>query len=146
MGIETIALVTGGLQLASGVMQYTQQKKADKAAKQAADAQAAQAEADAARAAQEELATAEATRKQQRLAFLKSGVDLSGSPLLVMEETRNKGNENAKNTIDSASARAKSLREQGAVGRASLIGTLSETASNVAGTYTNYQLMKKQIA
>lgn len=146
MGIETAALVLGGLQVANGVMGYVQQKKADKAAKIAGDQQAAQAEADAARAAQEELATSEATRKQQRMAFLKSGVDLSGSPLLVMEETRNKGNENAKNTIDSANAKANLLRQQGSVGRASLIGSAADTASSVAGSYTSYSLLKKQLA
>lgn len=147
MGIDpvTMFIASTALQVGSGIMQYSQQKKADKAARQAAEEQARLTEQDAKRAAQEELATAEATRKAQRMAYLKSGVDLEGSPLLVMEETRAKGAENAQNVTDRAKSQADLYRKQGAVGRASLVGTLASTGSSVASSYTNMQLLKKQL-
>lgn len=146
MGIETIALVAGGLQVAQGVAGYVQQKKADSAARRAANAEAAIMEQDAQRAALQEKIEADKVRQQQRVAFLTSGVDLSGSPLLLMEETRNKGNENAKNVTDSASARASLVRQQGSVKRASLIGSAINTGANVANTYMNYKTVNRQIS
>lgn len=146
MGIETALIASAVMSGVSGIAQYSQQKKADKAAKRAAETQATLMEEDAKRAAQQELATAEDARKKQRMAFLKSGVDLTGSPLLVMEETRDKGLENAKNVTESAKARADLTRQQGSVGRASLIGTVADIGSSAAGSYANYSLMKKQLA
>lgn len=146
MGFETaLFAVSAGLQVASGFMQYSQQKKADKAAKQAAFAEAALMEEDAKRAALQEKIEAEKARKQQKMAYLASGVDLVGSPLLVMEETRNKGEENAKNIIDSAAARASLTRQQGSVKRASLVGTMADTVGGLTSTYTNYKMVNKQI-
>lgn len=133
MGIDPVSmfLVSAGLQVASGFASYAQQKKADKAARNAANEQARLMEEDADRAALQERIEADKVRKTQKIAYLTSGVDLEGSPLLVMEETRNKGEENAKNIKESGYARAKLTREQGAVGRASLIGTLSDTVGGL---------------
>lgn len=152
MGVDPVSMAliaSVGSSIIGGISQYSQQKKADKAARQEAEIQAQLTEADAKRAAQQELATADATRKQQRMAFLKSGVDLAGSPLLVMEQTRDKGIENAKNVTESAQTRADLMRRQGSQGRASLTGTLTGITSSVAGSYASYsnnQLLKKQIA
>lgn len=147
MGIDPISMlvISAGLQVAGGFMQYSQQKKADKAAKNAAFEEARLAEEDANRAALQEKIEADKTRKIQKMAYLSSGVDLSGSPLLVMEETRNQGNENAKNIKDSGYARADLTRKQGSVGRASLVGSVVNTASGLANTYTNYQTVNKQV-
>lgn len=46
---------------------------------------------------------AEGARRQQKLAYLKSGVSLSGSPLLLLEETRQRGISNA-NAIEASNA------------------------------------------
>ncbi len=146
MGIETVLIASAVMSGVSGIAQYSQQKKADKAAKQAGDEQARLMEQDAKRAAQEELAIADDARKTQRMAFLKSGVDLEGSPLLVMEETRAKGAENAKNLIEATQSRADLTRKQSSVGRASLVGTVANIGQSAAGSYTNYSLLKKQIA
>jgi hypothetical protein len=145
MGIETMFIISAGLQVASGIMGYTQQKKADKAAKNAAYAEAAMMEEDAKRAALQERMESDRVRKMQKVAYLTSGVDLEGSPLLVMEETRNKGEENAKNVTESAAARASLTRQQGSVGRASLVGSLANTASGLTSTYTNYATINKQV-
>lgn len=145
MGMEVLFLVSAGLQVASGLASYSQQKKADKAAKAAANEEARLMEEDASRAALQEKQEAERVRKVQKMAYLASGVDLTGSPLLVMEETRNKGEENAKNVVESAKARADLTRMQGSVGRASLLGSLSDTASGLTSTYTNYAMVNKQV-
>lgn len=150
-------LISAGMQVVSGISGYMEQKKADKAEKRAyeeslriANEQAALDKADADRAAQEELAESDKARKMQQMLFLKSGVDLTGSPLLVMEETRAKGAENAKNIRDSQAARSNLAIQSAAanrpVSRASLTRSIAETGSNVAGSYTDYSLLKKQLA
>lgn len=157
MGIETMFLVSAGLQVASGFMQYQQEKKADKANQRAyqesikiAREQAALDKADTDRAAQEELDQAHKAEHLQKMLFLKSGVDLTGSPLLVMEETRKKGAENAKNVKDSGYGRAdlmvRSAKANKPINRASFLNTALDTANSVAGGYSDYQIMKKQIS
>lgn len=157
MGIETIALISAGMQVVSGIMQYSQQKKADKAAKNAYDEsvniakqQAALDKADADRAAQQELTDAEKARKEQKMLYLASGVDLTGSPLLVMEETRKKGDENAKNIRDSQSARSnlyvQSAKANAPISRASLTNTALDVGTGLAKGYNDYSLLKKQLA
>lgn len=156
MGIETMLIVSAVSTVASGVMQYAQQKKADKAEKAAyaeslriANEQSALDKADADRAAQAELDDAEKTRKLQKMLYLKSGVDLTGSPLLVMEETRKKGEENAQNIRDSQAARSNLAIQSAAankpISRASLIGTAADVTKGVAGSYTDYSILKKQL-
>lgn len=132
-----------GIQVVSGFSQYSEQKKADRAARDAANQQAQLTEADAAVAADKELMAAESARKSQLMAYLSSGVTLAGSPLLVMEDTRAKGKENAKNINDSAKAKADLLRQQGSVGRASLLGTVADTGANLMGTYSSYSAINK---
>lgn len=157
MGIETMFLVSAGLQVASGFMQYSQQKKADKAEKRAyeeslriAREQGELDKQDAERAAREELAEADRARKLQKMAYLKSGVDLTGSPLLVMEETRSKGEENAKNIRDSQKARSnlayQSVAANKPVSRASLVNTALDVGAGIAGGYNDYSVLKKQLA
>lgn len=159
MGLDpvTMFIASAALQVGSGLLQYSQQKKADKAEQRAyqeslkiAREQAALDKADAERAAQAELEDARKHEKLQKMLYLKSGVTLEGSPLLVMEETRAKGAENAKNIRDSAASRA-NLAIRGAaankpVKRASLINTGLDVASGVTSSYTDMQLLKKQLA
>jgi multidrug efflux pump subunit AcrA (membrane-fusion protein) len=157
MGLETVALISAGMQVASGFMQYQQQKKADKAADRAyqesiriAKDQARLDKEDADRAARGELEEAQKHEKLQKMLYLKSGVDISGSPLLVMEETRAKGNENAKNIRDSASSRAnlaiRSAKANKPVSRASLVNTALDVGGGLASGYNDYSLLKKQLA
>lgn len=149
-------LLTVGSQVASGFMQYQQQKKADKAEKRAYEEslritqQQADLDAkDADRAAKAELEDAERVRKMQKMAYLKSGVDLTGSPLLVMEETRAKGEENAKNIRDSQKARANLAMQSAAAGRpvsrASIVNTALDVGAGVAKSYNEYDALKRQL-
>lgn len=155
MGLPFAAIAA--FQVVQGFMGYQQQKSADKAQKQAYNESlritAEQNELDrqdAERAAQAELDDAQKHEKLQKMLYLKSGVDLTGSPLLVMEETRAKGIENAKNVRESASARAnlamRSAQANKPVARASLVSSLAGTASSVSDSYTDYSLLKKQLA
>lgn len=157
MGLETMFLISAGMQVASGFMQYSQQKKADKAEKRAyeeslriAREQADLDRKDAERAAQAELEESERTRKLQKMMYLKSGVDLTGSPLLVMEETRAKGAENAKNVLDSQKARSnlaiQSVAANKPVKRASLVNTAMDVGTGLTSSYSDYSLLKKQLA
>lgn len=147
MGFDpvTMFIISAGMQVAQGISQYSQQKKADKAARAAAEQQAALMEKDSEIAANAELAEAERHRRMQKMLFLKSGVTLEGSPLLVMEETRAKGEENAKNVREGGQARADLTRQQGSVKRASLTSTALSTAAGISGSYSDMQILKKQL-
>ena len=133
-----------GLQAVSGLLEYQQAKRADSVAKKTAYAEANILEADSRVAAREELLMADKAKHSQAMAYLKSGVDLAGSPLLVMEETRNKGIENMQNTLDSAKRKASLIRMQGSVKRASLVNTALSTGVGMNNTYLNSQLLKQQ--
>lgn len=159
MGIDpvTMMIVSAASQAIGGFMQYSEQKKADKANKRAyeesvriAREQGELDKQEADRAARLELEDSQKHAKLQQMLYLKSGVDLTGSPLLVMEETRAKGEENAKNVRDSAASRANLAVQSAAankpVKRASLIGTMAETAAGISGSYNDYTVLKKQLA
>lgn len=158
MGFDPVTMfaISAAMQVGSGIMEYTQQRKADKAEKRAyqesvriAREQADIDKADAERAAREELNEADRTRKLQKMMYLRSGVDLEGSPLLVMEETRDKGAENAKNVRDSQAARSnlavRSVAANKPVARASLVNTALSVGQGVAGSYNDYSILKKQL-
>lgn len=139
MGVET-ALIAGialsaGASVAGGFA-------ADKASKKEANALN-----DQAGIAQDE-ATAEANRRatevrqfqrRQKLAFLKNGVTLEGSPLLILDETLASGQEEVDAIMKRGTAQAKLLRENAAQarnkGRAALIGGIGSAASTVIGGY-----------
>lgn len=159
MGVDpfTMFIVSAAMQVGSGIMEYSQQRKADKAEKRAyneslriAREQAEIDKADAERAARAELDEADRTRKLQKMMYLRSGVDLEGSPLLTMEETRNKGQENAQNVRDSQAARSnlaiQSVAANKPVSRASLTNTALSVGQGIAGGYNDYSVLKKQLS
>ena len=135
MGVDPISIAFFATKAFSAIKGYSAQKKAAKAQKRANEAsmQAAQEEARLARedaqfAAEQERKEAARTRGAQIAAFLRSGVTLDGSPLLVTSETTEQGNRNAQNQIDNAESRARStiLRGQAnqqPVEKADLFGT-----------------------
>ncbi len=129
MAVSAIGSIAGGI-------------AAQRAAEDEADALAAQ----AAMLRQEALEEAERIDKEhtrflarQSLMFLKGGVSLSGSPLLVLEETREEREKRVQAQIDranalytygmSAAARAKSQ------GRSALIGGVLGAATSTATMY-----------
>ncbi len=127
MGIEPAILMAAastGLSLMQGMSAQSEAAAQTKAlyAKTTADIQE-QTRQSVRQAAQEKTA-AEGARRQQKLAYMASGVSLSGSPLLVLEETRQKGLANAQEIMDAntaytkstgleTGAQAKSFRSQG---------------------------------
>lgn len=72
----------------------------------------------------------------QKSAFLKNGVTLDGSPLLVLDDTYSSGQEEVNAIVRSGSARAQLLREKAdqtrSEGRSQLIGGISSAASSGA--------------
>lgn len=56
---------------------------------------------------------AESVRRRQKLAYLKSGVDLEGSPLLMMEATRRNGLDNVEETLRASSSAAGAQIQEG---------------------------------
>jgi len=96
------AVVSSGTAIHSGMQQKKQSKK-----------QAALMEEDAANRAAEETRQAKEHRKRQKVAFLKSGVALSGSPLLIMQETLERGLGNSDAIKETGGAKASLLRAQG---------------------------------
>lgn len=132
-----MGFILPALSIVSAVSSFAQQKKAASAQKKsnAAAMAAATEEArltreDAASAALNEKKAAMKTRGEQLAAYLKSGVTLDGSPLLLASETIDSGDRNAQNTIDNAESRAKSLvlrgqASQDYVQKADVFGTAS---------------------
>lgn len=92
-----------------------QTKKANAAMMKAAQTEAALAKADAAQKADAYRRDAMRARATQIATYLKSGVTLDGSPMLIANETTDQGNRNAQNTITNANYSAKAMiqRAQG---------------------------------
>lgn len=131
MGIETALLAMGvsastasavgtGLTVFSGIssvlggLQGMQEGKAQSAN---AMAQASMAGKEAARVAAKEAdferQNMEDTVRRQKLAYMAGGVSLSGSPLLVMEETRRKGQENIDEIIAAGGSSVAAINQEG---------------------------------
>lgn len=145
---DTIGNVTQGV---TAVQSYLAQRQAEKETKkanaammQAAATEAALAKQDAAQKADSLRRDAMRARSAQISAYLKSGVTLDGSPMLVTNETQDLGNRNAENTITNAdySARATMLRAEASkqsVKKADIWGTAFDvlgSASKASAAYT----------
>lgn len=105
----------------SAIKSYMAEKDAEKETKKgnaammkAAEQEAALIKADASQKADSLRRDAMRARSTQIANYLKSGVTLDGSPMLVAQETQDQGNLNADNTITNAkySANATMLRAQ----------------------------------
>lgn len=108
------------MQIFSAIKGYQAEKKAEKETKRANAAITARAQeeanlaiADAAVRAQKEKAAAAQVRSQQIALYLKSGVTLDGSPMLVGDVTTEQGDENARNIMSNAESQARSYILQG---------------------------------
>ena len=109
-------------------------------AAQQAEARAVENERISAKQARVEQSESEDLARRQKVAFLSSGVDLAGSPLLVMEETRRQGAENVQEILRGGQASADASRAEGrtqaaslkATGRQALISGFGRAASTVA--------------
>lgn len=147
MGVDPLTMfaVSTALQIGGGLFSYSQQKKADRDAKAAADAEAGIMMQDAERQAREERLGAKEAKARQKMLYLASGVDLEGSPLLEMQRTARRGDANAETVLGNAASRADLIRRQGGIQRASLVGTALDVGKSVMGNYNSYQMLKKQL-
>lgn len=141
MGFDPITVALFAAQAFSAVKGYSEQNKAAKAQKRANEAAMSKAEEearlareDAKFAADQELKDAARIRGQQIALYLKSGVTLDGSPLLVSDETTQQGKRNAQNTIDNAESRARSMILQGQANQGYVEkGDIFGTAATILG-------------
>ncbi len=126
-----------------------QTKKANAAMMQAAQTEAALAKHDAIQKADAARKDAMKFRAQQIASYLKSGVTLDGSPMLVTDETRNQGNLNASNIITNAdfSSRAMLQRAEGSkqqVKKADIWGTAFKALGSFGSAKTSYDKATKK--
>lgn len=121
-----------GAQIFSGI---SAQKAADTEAslqREQAELASTEANEEASRVERE----AESFRKRQKIMFLKSGVAIEGSPLLILEETQREAQKEADAIrqrgvaqFDLGQARAKQTSRRG---RAALIGSVGQAVSSTA--------------
>lgn len=142
MGLETILLVSlVGLTATSIVMQVAGGVATRDAAKQEAGLQETQGRIAQAEAEETAENVGEENRKfraRQKLLFLKAGVTLEGSPLLILEETKEEGEEEVEAIRRRGEAQLELSQRQADItrsyGRAALIGGIAgATASGVSG-------------
>ncbi len=93
--------------------------------------------------ANEEKKEADSALRRQKLAYLASGVTLQGSPLLVMEETRRKGQENVDEILKAGSSMGTAVLSEGRQsanaaklsGRQALIGGITGAVGTGLNAY-----------
>lgn len=141
--LSTVGTIFSGLSAASllfGGMSANNESKRQAATAQAeANLRAEETARASARDAQFATAESESVRRRQKLAYLKSGVDLEGSPLLMMEATRRAGLDNAEEILRSGSQTAGAQIQEGrsrasalrASGRQAFISGIGGAASSV---------------
>ena len=138
-----VEVAAAAFQAVQAVRSYSAQQKAAKqqaaanaAAMKAAQTEAELARADAAQKAQAARDDAAKVRSQQLALYLKSGVTLDGSPMLVLDDTTAQGEKNANNIITNADYTAKSLLLKGKaaqqpVQKADFFGTAASVLGSI---------------
>lgn len=128
--------VSAGLDILGGAFSYLAGDAAAEVAEQRARVLRLEAEADAQRFAEQ----AQDFKARQKLAYLKSGVDLSGSPLDVLDESARVARENLSAMRARGEAEATDVEQQGLYarmqGRAALVGGIFGAAkTGIRGAY-----------
>ena len=124
--------------------------EADQQAKEAAKIESDILLEDALVAANQEREIAREASATQRMSYLKSGVLLEGSPLVVLEETFQKGEENARNILEGSRRQAAVINKRGGlttplINRASLTATTAGISADVATGTTKFIDQFRQI-
>lgn len=123
IGIGTVLAATSTLaSVAQGV-------SAQKAATSEAEASVERTEAQARQRVRDTMEL----EKEQQLRFLKSGVSLEGSPLLVLAETRDIGAEDTQNILEAGRQERNQIMSQG---RGALFSGLTQAAGTAAKGFT----------
>jgi hypothetical protein len=140
------SIFSGLSDIAGGFSSRSEASNQSELAIQQAESRAIEQERVAARESRLEQEQADEARKRQKVAYLASGVTLEGSPLLIMEETRQKGAENVAEIKQAGSASANSIREEGRIqasqlessGRQAFSSGLSSGVRSIAGGLEKY--------
>ena len=117
MGIETILMGLSAVSAATSLVSGFQGMSEGNDQAAIAMAQAKARGAESARVSEREARLTQedaiATERRQKLAYMASGVTLEGSPLLVMEETRRKGQENVDEILKAGKASSAAALAEG---------------------------------
>ena len=143
--LSAVSSISGGMSANSAAVDQSANAIAD------AEARAVESQRVSFKEAQAEQEAADQTARRQKVAFLSSGVDLAGSPLLLMEETRRKGAENVEEVLAGGKAQAAAQQSEGraqasrleASGQSALMGGFASGLSTAASGYQSYQSNKK---
>lgn len=129
--LGTLGSALGGLSAISSIAGGSAANSAAKEQANLATFQAQQQGAESARQAQLEAdmvgQEAESTRRRQKIAYLSSGVTLEGSPLLLMEATRQRGLQNVEEVFKAGGAATGAAATEGRL-RASQLKGAGRTA------------------
>lgn len=139
-GLSALSGISSVLSGIQGVQAGRQQASL---AKQQAGLQAAESVRQADREARFEAERVNQVTRRLKLAYLKSGVTLEGSPLLVMEETRKRGADNIDEILQGGRYAANASMAEGRIqarsfrtqGRSAFIQGLSGGARQLAGVF-----------
>jgi len=113
-GLSTgLSVLQGVSSLVGGVQARSEAKQQSAIALSDAAARGAEAERVAAREARFESEDVADTVRRQKLAYMASGVTLEGSPLLVMERTRQKGADNVAEILAGGKSAAQAATAEG---------------------------------
>lgn len=132
-GISAVSAVVGGMQQQAAAKNQANAAIASSMMQGQEQARIAAAQAD------QESKEADAARRLQKIQYLKSGVDLEGSPLLMMESTRLQGEKNIDEIITSGAYGVAATAAEGRVnaanykqsGRSAFVSGLGSAAGTV---------------
>jgi hypothetical protein len=122
VGAKTAGIISSGLSIFSGIssiaggaQSQSEGNYQSELAMQQAQARGVEQERVAQREARLTQEEALDTERRQKLAYMASGVTLEGSPLLVMEETRKKGQDNVNEILQSGRAASSASIAEGRI-------------------------------
>lgn len=153
--LATLGTIGGVIGAGSSIIGGIQQQDAADQAASAAEASSIMAGKESARqavaAANEEKTRADQVRRAQKLAYIKSGVSLEGSPLLVMEQTRQTGLSNVDEILSAGASSKTTALTEGRIkaqslkasGRQAFIQGISGGFSGLSSAAGMYSKMKK---
>jgi hypothetical protein len=148
LSLGTLGTALAGLSSLSSIMGGMQQNAAAKQQANMAEAQGILQSKEnvrvAAAQAQQESAASDDARRRQKLAYLKAGVTLDGTPFAMMEDTKLRGERNVDEFIASGASSSAAAMQEGrttaANYRASGRQALMAGIGNAAGTAGNYAM------
>lgn len=113
IGLIVSSVASAGAAVAGGQQQRSAAKRQANQVLGASMVQAQESSRIAAKEAAIEREASEDAVRRQKLSYMKSGVDLEGSPLLMMEATRQRGARNVDEILSAGGARGSAIQSEG---------------------------------